>query len=399
MTVSQPARHVAVIGAGIVGASIAWRLAARGLRVTLIDKAEPGSGASSHSFAWINAGAKQPIGYHNLNRRSLEMWPRFAAAIADDGEAANVGLRWGGKVAWETQPAAAEQLQARVQQLQSWGYPTRMVSASELADLEPSLQIGPVAAAEYSENEGQVEPQLVVDACLRRLAELEAAVLSGVAVSGFSRDGAGRIQTVQTESSEIEVDAVVLAAGTDTTSLAAMADVKIPQAESPGVVIRTTPLPPLLHHVPVVYAPPLGDGRREIHLRQCPDGRFMIGEGDQESLAEDDTQPHADDLLARAACYLPGLADAQAIPVPVGWRPMPLDGYPTLGFTNEAPNLYVALTHSGVTLAPALSQLAALEICENVRADDVLSPYRPERFTSLTPEQIETMAHPRTGHR
>ena len=144
MTANQSARHVAVIGAGIVGASIAWRIASRGLRVTLIDKAEPGSGASSHSFAWINAGAKQPIGYHNLNRRSLEMWPRFAAAIADDGDIANVGLRWGGKVAWETEPAAAEQLQARVQQLQSWGYPTRMVSAAELAELEPSLEIGPV---------------------------------------------------------------------------------------------------------------------------------------------------------------------------------------------------------------------------------------------------------------
>ncbi|MXZ92243.1 MAG: FAD-binding oxidoreductase [Chloroflexi bacterium] len=399
MTANQSARHVAVIGAGIVGASIAWRIASRGLRVTLIDKAEPGSGASSHSFAWINAGAKQPIGYHNLNRRSLEMWPRFAAAIADDGDVANVGLRWGGKVAWETAPDAAQQLQARVQLLQSWGYPIRTVSAAELADLEPSLEIGPVAAAEYSENEGQVEPQLVVDACLRRLAELEASVLTGVTVSGFSLNGAGHIQAVQTESDEIAVDAVVLAAGTDTTALADLAGVKIPQAESPGVVIRTTPLPPLLHHVPVVYAPPLGDGRREIHLRQCPDGRFMIGEGDQESLAEDDTQAHADDLLSRAACYLSGLSDAQAIPVPVGWRPMPLDGYPTFGFTNEAPNLYVALTHSGVTLAPALSQLAALEICDNARADAVLSPYRPERFAAMTAEEIETMAHPRAAHR
>ena len=218
-------------------------------------------------------------------------------------------------------------------------------------------------------------------------------------MSGFSRDGAGGIQAVQTASHEIEVDAVVLAAGTDTTALAALAGVKVPQAESPGVVIRTTPLPPLLHNVPVVYAPPLGDGRREIHLRQCPDGRFMIGEGDQESLAEDDTQAHADDLLSRAACYLPGLSDAQAIPVPVGWRPMPLDGYPTFGFANEAPNLYVALTHSGVTLAPALSQLAALEICENIRADAVLSPYRPERFAALTAEQIAAMAHPRAAHR
>ena len=181
MTVNQNARQVVVIGGGIVGASIAWRIASRGQRVTLLDKAEPGSGASSHSFAWINAGAKEPIGYHNLNRRSLEMWPRFAAALGDD-----VGLRWGGKVSWETEPAAAEQLIDRVNQLQSWGYPSRRVSADELAELEPGLEIGPVAAAEYSENEGQVEPQMVVDACIRRMNELEASmILTGVAVDRF----------------------------------------------------------------------------------------------------------------------------------------------------------------------------------------------------------------------
>jgi glycine/D-amino acid oxidase-like deaminating enzyme len=387
-------RHVAVVGAGIVGASIAWRIAARGLRVTLIDQAEPGSGASSHSFAWVNAGAKEPIEYHNLNRRSLEMWSRFAAALGED-----VGLRWGGKVAWETEPEAAEALTARVRQLQSWGYPSRLVSKAELEELAPSLDIGPVAAAEYNENEGQVEPQLVVDACIRRLNEREASVLTGAEVVGLRQSVNGTISAIETTVGDIEADAVVLAAGTETTRLAALAGTHVPQAESPGVVIRTTTMPPLLHNVPVVYAPALGDGRREIHLRQCPDGRLMIGEGDQESLAEDDSQAHADDLLTRAGRYLPALAGAQAVPVPVGWRPMPLDGYPVLGFASEAPNVYVALTHSGVTLAPVVSQLAALEICDDVRANVVLGSYRPQRFAGLTAAAAAAMTHPRAGHR
>ena len=407
MTADTGPQHIAVIGAGILGAAIAWRIAARGRRVTLLDRAAPGSGASSHSFAWINAGAKEPIDYHNLNRRSLEMWPRFAASIAtsigDNGNPDNVGLRWGGKVSWETDGEAAAALTARVRQLQSWGYPTRLVSAAELAELEPALELGPasaIVAAEYSANEGQVEPQLVVDAALRRLSELDAVALVGATVTGFVSDGDGRIVAAQTTSGDVTADAFVLAAGTDTTALAALAGVNIPQAESPGVVIRTTPLPPLLPKVPVVYAPPLGDGRREIHLRQCADGRFMIGEGDQESLAEDASQAHANDLLARAAAYLPGLADATALPVPVGWRPMPLDGYPVMGFAAEAPNLYIALTHSGVTLAPALSELAALEICEGARAqaDAVLGAYRPGRFAGVT-AAAAGMGHPRAGRR
>ena len=397
MPIPEKPRWAAVIGAGIMGASIAWRLARRGLDVTLIDRGQPGHGASSHSFAWINAGAKEPIGYHNLNRHSLEMWPRFAAAIGDDGDPDSVGLRWGGKVSWESSPAAAEGLVARVRQLQSWGYPTRLVDADELKRLEPALEIGPVAAAEYSPNEGQVEPQMVVDACLRRLAELGCQVLAGTEVTGFGRDDAGRINGVETASASIEVDAVVLAAGTETTRLAALAGVYVPQAESPGVVIRTNPMPRLLHNVPIVYAPPLGDGRREIHIRQCADGRLMIGEGDQESLAEDDTQAHADDLLSRARRYLPGLNGAQAVPVPVGWRPMPLDGYPVMGFASEAPNLYVALTHSGVTLAPALGQLAAQEICDATPADGVLGPYRPQRFAGMTTEDVAAARHPRAA--
>ena len=397
MVLYEKPQNVAVIGAGIMGATIAWRLAQRGVNITLIDKGQPGHGASSHSFAWINAGAKEPIGYHNLNRRSLEMWPRFAAAIGDDGDPENVGLRWGGKISWESDPAAGEELAAKVRQLQSWGYPSRLIDSDELRKLEPGLNVGPVVAAEYSPNEGQVEPQLVVDACLRRLGEMECQVLAETEVLGFEQNRDGRIQGLETDSGIVVPDAVVLAAGTDTTRLAGLARAKVPQAESPGVVIRTNSVPRLLHKVPVVYAPSLGDGRREIHLRQCADGRFMIGEGDQESLAEDDTQGHADDLLSRACQYVPDLAGAQAVPVPVGWRPMPLDGYPVMGFATAAPNLYVALTHSGVTLAPALSQLAAQEICDGTAADAVLGPYRPQRFDGMTLEEVAGAAHPRAA--
>ena len=92
------------------------------------------------------------------------------------------------------------------------------------------------------------------------------------------------------------------------------------------------------------------------------------------------------------------LADATALPVPVGWRPMPLDGYPVMGFAAEAPNLYLALTHSGVTLAPALSELAALEIGEGAGADAVLGAYRPGRFAGVT-AAAAGMGHPRAGRR
>ena len=189
---------------------------------------------------------------------------------------------------------------------------------------------------------------------------------------------------VKTSGGDIRCDVVVLAAGSDTTRLASRLGVHVPQEQSSGVVIRTTPLPPLLRRVTVVYAPPVAAGESEVHFRQCADGSFMVGEGDQETLAEDDSQTHADNLLASASSYLPELAQARAVAVPAGLRPLPADGFPAIGFTTEVPNVYVALTHSGVTLAPVLSQLAAQEICDGVQADEVLGPYRPQRFASRT---------------
>ena len=64
---------------------------------------------------------------------------------------------------------------------------------------------------------------------------------------------------------------------------------------------------------------------------------------------------------------------------------MPIDGLPVLGFTRAVPNLYVALMHSGVTLAPLVGELATLEILDGARVD-LLEHYRPERFVRAVPQ-------------
>jgi glycine/D-amino acid oxidase-like deaminating enzyme len=105
----------------------------------------------------------------------------------------------------------------------------------------------------------------------------------------------------------------------------------------------------------------------------------MIGEGSQERMASDDSQEHTAELLLRAKQYLPALTGARAIPVSVGYRPMPLDGYPVIGFSQAVPNVYLAVMHSGVTLAPLVGELGAIEIVDGVNVA-LLAPYRLERF-------------------
>ncbi len=361
---------VAVVGAGIVGASIAFRLVGRGAEVTVYDKGRPGSGATGHSFAWINATAKHPLSYHEFNRRSMGLWDRLVRDLGAD-----VGLRWGGQLEWAATKKAGAALEASAAQLGEWGYPYRLLTGEELQRLEPGLTPGPVSAAVHHELDGQVEPVAVAEACLAAAARLGARIELGSAVKALRGSPAGVVTAAGSETADV----VILAAGVGITDLAATLGIDIPQENSPGVVVRTSPVPTLFQSSAVVYAPALGPGRPEIHVRQCADGTAMIGEGSQESLSLDDSQQHAADLLARAQEFVPGLAEAAAVREPVGYRPLPLDGFPVLGFCRRAPQLYVALAHSGVTLAPLIADLATMEIMDGSRVE-MLEDYRPDRF-------------------
>ena len=370
--------RIVVIGAGIVGASIAYHLSRRkDVAVTVLERDEPCAGASGHSFAWLNSFGKDPVSYHHFNRRSMDIWDRFARRLGGD-----LDLHWGGELRWERAPERVEALCQRIKQLQAWGYPTRIISRDELRELEPGLSpAGPVEIASFSEIDGRVDPLKVIEACLQRAGEVGAVVHTHAPVNTLCLDGRGKIEAVNTLSGEIGCDVVVLANGTAVTELAATAGVHIPQQHSPGVVVRTDPQPSIVQNVSVLHLPPIDEDRHEIHLRQSADGTLAIGQGSQESVDQDDSQEHADDLLSRAVHYLPALAGARAIPTPVGYRPMPIDELPVIGFCAAAPNLYIALMHSGVTLAPLVGELATVEIVDGAHVE-MLAPYRPERFIS-----------------
>ena len=375
--------RVAVVGAGIVGGAIAFHLARRGAQVTLIDAGEPGMGATSHSFAWINSFGKEPRWYGALNRRALDTWDRFARLLDAD-----IGLRWGGQLTWAATDADAGALARKVAKLQSWGYVARMIDQAAMLRLEPGLKPGTVKAAAYSDNDGHVQGTLAAQTCASRVRQLGGSLMFGSPVAGLAMH-AGRVTAVQlaggsapgasVADASVACDAVVLAAGVATTRLAEMAGVSVPQEESPGVVVRTEPMAPVLRTVAALYAPPAGAHGLKVHVRQSPDGIVMMGEGSQESLARDDSPRHAAEILARAATYLPELESATPVPVPVGYRPMPVDGLPVLGYTRAVPNLYLALMHSGITLSPLVGELATMEILDGARVD-ILEHYRLERF-------------------
>ncbi len=372
--VLQDKLNVVVVGAGIIGASIAYHLSLRrNVQVTVLERDRPGSGASSTTFAWLNAFSKDPVSYHLLNRRSMDIWHRFAHSLGVD-----VGFNCRGQIRLENTEEGASELRERVRHLQAWGYPCHTITAEELHRLEPGLSANSITAAALAEIEGQVEPPKVIEACLRHTEERGAEIHTQTPVIGMKM-GEGRVEAVKAPRMEIRCDVVVLASGVGISELAAMAGVRILQKESPGVLVRTDPLPRILQSVSVLHLPAISKDRPEVHMRQSTDGSLRIGQSPQESLNRDNSQEHADEVLNRVAQYIPALSGVKAIPMPLGYRPMPSDGFPVIGFSKAVLNLYVALTHSGVTLAPLIGELVAIEVVDQTRVE-VLDPYRPERF-------------------
>ena len=365
-------QKVAVIGAGIVGASVAFHLSQHGAKVSVFDKNMPGSGASDHSFAWLNAFSKQPRHYYDLNYRSMDRWSRFAQQLNDD-----IGLRWGGNVTYCSDPDEGRRLASESERLNSWGYSARLISPEELSTLEPNLKIGPFHTGIYTPEEGHVVPVKVVEACVRKIQEAGGKAYLNTFVDSITQSGDKAFLHVDDQ--KMEFDQVVIAAGIDSTKLANSAGINLPQRRSPGVVIKTKPLPPFIHNLATLYLPPVSKEEKEIHIRQDVDGVVMIGAGDQESETEDDSQAHADELIQRAALYFDQLSDVEAIRIPVGLRPMPEDDLPVIGFSPGHSHIYLTLMHSGVTLAPLVGALAALEIVTGIPIGD-LDPYRPDRF-------------------
>jgi glycine/D-amino acid oxidase-like deaminating enzyme len=148
--------------------------------------------------------------------------------------------------------------------------------------------------------------------------------------------------------------------------------------------VHTAALPRLVSRVVVA---------EKAHVKQYPDGRLVLGDDfappkttdhadlkDQMGFPSDAIRAlHAQRLVRQAREYLPGVSEALVERLTLGWRPMPADGLPVIGFLDSCPNAYVAVTHSGVTLAAVLGQLVALELLDGVRVER-LDPYRPARF-------------------
>ena len=351
--------HVVVVGAGIIGASIAWHLAEAGARVTVLDAQEPGGIATRLSWAWINASFGNPEPYFHLRRQAMQEWRRMATAMPE------IRLAWPGSLFWGRPPA---ELEAFATQHAAWGYGVRRVSRAEFAALEPHL-VSPPDIAIHVSDEGVVEPLATAQALLAAAKRLGATVAGQTRVHTLLRTG-DRVTGVDTSNGILQADDVVVASGVGSSSLLATAGVALPMQTAPGLVVATAPHPPVLNRL--LISP-------MMELRQTSEGRLLaIGRID-EAQADSDIAGPASDLFET----IRGMIDSGASLSPefrsVAFRPIPQDGFPAVGRSDAVAGLYAAVTHSGITLAPAIGRFATEEILTGQR-HILLAPYGIDRF-------------------
>lgn len=373
--------RVVVAGAGIIGASIAWHLAKAGACVTVIDRQGPATHASRASFAWINATwSKQPQAYHALNQAGVARWKLLQPELG-------LPVRWGGSLEGNADPGMEKEIASRVSEQMAWGEQTKILAGGDLAELEPNVDFTALRQVIYSANDGATNPIAATQAFLDAAAALGAKLLYPCELTGVNL-AAGRLRFVSTSGGDIAADRLVLATGAAADAAKRFADLDLPQRDAPGITAITAPMPRVINRV--LWMP-------KVHLHQRDDGRIVLGEEDGAPPSHADrlaghpndfptreiALQHAERMLAEARRYVPDLTKVTFENIVIGWRPMPLDGYPVLGASPARPDVYLSVMHSGVTLAPHVGLLTAKEIAAGALADE-LRPFRPDRQFART---------------
>ncbi|HWK43933.1 MAG TPA: FAD-binding oxidoreductase [Stellaceae bacterium] len=354
-------KTVLVVGSGIVGSSIAWHLTRAGCAVTVLDSGDGGGVATPNSFAWLNATWGNPKPYFDLRVRSLREWRRL------ERELPGLGVKWCGGLLWDLPP---DELEAYATEHGRWGYGIRRVGKAEALEIEPNLR-NPPELALYVAEEGMVDP---LPAARTMLAAAEAAgakILHNTEVKRLIAEG-GRVSGMMTDAGVISADEVVVAAGAKTAQLLDTIGVTLKMDSRPGLLVSSKPTGPLVRGLVLSMG---------CHIRQTAAGRLLAGSDYGGADPADQAGEKARLLHAKMQAMVRG---AEAIELDfhtVGYRPIPADGFPAVGRPGGKPGLYVAVMHSGMTLAPAMGLFATQELLEDVR-DPLLAPYHPDRLAT-----------------
>ena len=341
--------NVIIVGAGIVGASLAFHFARRGATVHVVEEgARPGSGVTARAFGWVNIINIAPgtVNY-SLVQEALSEYARLQADIPDAFAAARPGSLFWLKDAAETEAFAAAHSAA--------GTDVELVDAATIATWEPNL-LEPPACAVFSPRDLALDPARLsrdlidaagVTAILSR--KVENLILSGDRVSGVCFADGGTM----------EADLVILAGGTAVDRLTENLGFLTGVEASPSIILRYRCAEPVVNHIL------RGPG---LEIRQSADNMLHVAKGYIDDTAENAPEKVGERILKVMHERLRLPEGVTLVEAAAGYRPIFSDGMPRLGFLPGVEGAYVAVGHPGVILAPLLGRLAADHVLDGRRS-------------------------------
>lgn len=369
---------VAIVGGGVMGASVAWHLAIRGVRnVAVLDRtAAPGEGSTGKATGGFRAQYATAINVR-LSLLARAKLLRFADETGVDPGYVRAGYLW----LATTERELAVLGEGRAVQHAEWLSEAVEVSADEAVRINPAIHPEGIAGGAFCPTDGFVRPLAVLQGYIEAAERLGVRFYWDTDVAGFERTG-GKITAVRTRNGLLACDRVVNAAGAWAAALASLAGVDLPVTPLRRQVAVTEPCDLLPAAMPMtIWA---GDG---FHLR-VRDGRVLLlwptpGVPDwpyDASVDPDWVRMVVEMAHTRVPVLRKATIDAAACWA--GLYEMSPDKHAILGLAPGYDNLYLINGSSGhgVMHAPALGQLLGEIICDGRATSLDVHPLRPERF-------------------
>lgn len=366
---------VAVVGGGICGLGIGWRLAAAGCRVDVFERGEAGREASWAAAGMLAARVETEPGEDALlalNLESQAMWPDFTAEL-EAVSGVDLGYRDEGTLVVAAHRDDAAELRNTYEFHRGLGLEVSWLTGGQARRLEPHLAPG-VSAAVLSEKDHQVDNRQLVVALRAAFLRAGGSLHEHTAVEAIDV-AAGRVRGVLVDGARRDADLVLLAAGAwsyDIDGLPPAARPPVRPVKGQMLSLRMDPRAPILDHVlwgPGIYAVP----RR--------DGTLILGATVEEKGFDADlTAGGIFRLLEAAWEVLPQIEELAIGEMWVGFRPTSRDDAPILGPT-PVDGLVVATGHhrNGVLLAPLTIDAVSAFVLDGVVSDSI-QPFTIARF-------------------
>lgn len=368
-----PAKHVAIIGGGIMGVSTAVHLLRAGASVTLLTETQLASEATGRSLSWLNSAGERSGPYHELRMAGIDRYRTLFAA-----DPTRQWLQFGGGIYWNAAGKEAD-TRARHDYEKSHGYDSQLLEPGTLAVVAPSIDAGTVPpAAIFNPAEGWVSLPDLVEFLMAEFHDRGGRLVLNAGKAAVAFDN-GHATGVTDESGKVySADAVLVACGAATPAVVAPLGVQIGNASPLSMLVITKPLE---HGITAVMNTP------RAAVRPNPGNTLAL----DHDWYEDSITEHADgtfsilddvvqELADEASKLLTGNPKLKPASWKIGYKPIPGDGEPVFGELTKAPGCYVAFTHSGATLGLIAGELLAGEILTREK-HPMLATFRPERFS------------------